>query len=707
MMTDNSDKKPGIVHRIKTSLSNKMFITLLMFSFVLSTAAGGFSFYLYMDTVRSEYASVARNISSTIAISARTQGALRFADDILSIYEFLSEEEVQNPVDPSYRARYQKIMNQPRYGEIYNIFMQFQNLNDASFVYMCAFDKQKQRLIYIFDSSDPEVAGFWEKNEEWETNQYLNSVKDPSANPFFVDKSSVYGYLTTSWKVMENSHRYIVMAMTDLDFNQELKTERQFLLQYALILLVLTVLLDTVIVMIARGTVVHPIGEINRAARRYIADKEHLEQEDYFRSLKIQTGDEIESLAIVIGEMEKELSEYIAHMAEATSEQERMNTELKIAADIQEGLLPNSFPAFPERKEFDIYALMDPAREVGGDFYDFFLTDDDHLALVIADVSGKGIPASLFMMSSMIIIQSLAESGIQDPGEILEEANTRIITNNPAEMFVTVWLGILDLKTGLLKAANGGHEYPVLKKYNGEYELYKDKHGFVLGGMEGSKYQSYEIMLEKEDRLFVYTDGVPESTDQDNRMFGTDRIVQILNEQPSDTAEESIRRMMHGIDAFVQDAPQADDITMLSFVWHGPAETDEITMDALIENVPEVTAFADRILEKAGCPVKANMQIDVAIDELFSNIALYAYAPETGKASVRVEIEENPKAAVITFTDRGIPYNPLDKEEPDITLSAEERRIGGLGIHIVRKTMSDMKYEYKDGQNILTIRKVF
>ncbi|MBR1709117.1 MAG: serine/threonine-protein phosphatase, partial [Clostridia bacterium] len=211
---------------------------------------------------------------------------------------------------------------------------------------------------------------------------------------------------------------------------------------------------------------------------------------------------------------------------------------------------------------------MDPAKEVGGDFYDYFLVDDDHLCMVIADVSGKGVPAALFMMASKIILQSVAMMG-HSPAEILRRTNDAVCSNNEAEMFVTVWLGILELSSGKLTCANAGHEYPVFKRPDGNYELYKDRHGFVIGGMEGVRYREYEIQLDPGAKVFVYTDGVPEATNADKELFGTDRMIEALNEKPDIAPQEVLKNVRAHVDDFVKDAEQFDDLTMLCLEYKG------------------------------------------------------------------------------------------------------------------------------------------
>lgn len=250
-------------------------------------------------------------------------------------------------------------------------------------------------------------------------------------------------------------------------------------------------------------------------------------------------------------------------------EQERIVKELSTARQIQSSVLPHIFPPFPDRKEIDLYASMDPARDVGGDFYDFFFVDEDHLCLVIADVSGKGIPAALFMMFAKRIIEDFARID-HSASEILEKTNELLCSNNQADMFVTVWLGILEISTGILKAANAGHEYPAIRKKDGRFELYKDKHGFVIGGMEDVRYKEYSFQMNQGDKLFVYTDGVPEATAAGGEMFGTERMIAALNSCAESSPMEILREVRSAVDAFVGDAEQFDDLTMMCLEYRGP-----------------------------------------------------------------------------------------------------------------------------------------
>ena len=308
-----------------------------------------------------------------------------------------------------------------------------------------------------------------------------------------------------------------------------------------------------------------PIRQISEEAVRFSA--ENVPAETKLQNA-IKNRDEIGQLAASIDQMEEQVHLYVENLTRITAEKERIGTELALATQIQMSMIPHIFPPFPERSEFDLYATVDPAREVGGDFYDFFLIDEDHLGLVIADVSGKGIPAALFMMASKIILQSCAMLG-KSPAEILEKTNEAVCSNNQADMFLTVWLGILEISTGKLTAANAGHEYPAVKHADGRFELLRDKHGLVIGGMDGVRYKEYELFLKPGEKIFVYTDGVPEASDRENRMFGTDRMLDALNAAPDAGPEQLLKNVRAAVDGFVEDAEQFDDLTMLCMEYHG------------------------------------------------------------------------------------------------------------------------------------------
>ena len=332
----------------------------------------------------------------------------------------------------------------------------------------------------------------------------------------------------------------------------------------AVVLMLLTAALLAAASLVLGKRIVKPLNLITKRISGLSESNLEFKMEDSFR-----TGDEIEVLAESFAKLSHKTVEYVEKVKKITAEKERVSVELQLSHDIQVNMLPNIFPAFPERGEFDIYASMLPAKEVGGDFYDFYLVDDSSLVMVIADVSGKGIPAAMFMMASKIIINNISTMGIDDPARILEAANRQITSNNPAEMFVTVWLGILDIPTGKLTAANAGHEYPYVLRKGGRFELFRDRHGFVLGGMDGIRYHSYEIQLNPGDAVFVYTDGVAEAVNPKKELFGTNRLAEALNKNTEASCKELLENVSEAVGTFVQDAPQFDDTTMLAVRYLG------------------------------------------------------------------------------------------------------------------------------------------
>ena len=253
-------------------------------------------------------------------------------------------------------------------------------------------------------------------------------------------------------------------------------------------------------------------------------------------------------------------------------ENARIETELDMASQIQSDMLPNIYPAFPDRPEFDIFASMSPARELGGDFYDFFLADEDHLCMIMADVSGKGVPAALFMMAAKIVLASCAKRN-RSPAQILSEANAAIAANNRESMFITIWLGMLEISTGKLVASNAGHEYPVFQQPGGSFTLYKDQHSFVVGGMETAKYKEYSLDFVPGTKLFLYTDGIPEATREDQTQFGTERMLEALNRDPKAAPEQIVKNVHQAVGAFVGKTEQFDDMTVLCLEYMGPQGT--------------------------------------------------------------------------------------------------------------------------------------
>ena len=415
-------------------------------------------------------------------------------------------------------------------------------------------------------------------------------------------------------------------------------------------------------------------------------------------TVDVRSNEEFSSLSDDINSTVSTLKRYIADAAA------RIDKELEYAKQIQLSALPTNFP---DDEDYNIYAQMIAAKEVGGDFYDFYKINDTTIAFLAADVSGKGIPAAMFMMTAKTIIKDLAESSMA-VNDIFTKANEKLCQNNESGMFVTAWMGILDLKTGNLQFANAGHNPPLLKRANGEFEYLRTRAGFVLAGMDGVRYRMGELTLSSGDRLFLYTDGVTEATNKDNQLYGEDRLINFMNRNSTVEATSLLPALKSDIDRFVGEAPQFDDITMLIFDYNTKGGGEQMltkTFPAKIDALSDVLGFVDEMLQSYDCPMKIQMGICVAIEEVFVNIAHYAYGGEDGDMTFGIGFDRETRNITFIMSDSGVPFDPLKKPDPDITLSADERQIGGLGIFITKKTMDSVTYSYEDGKNILTMIK--
>lgn len=381
------------------------------------------------------------------------------------------------------------------------------------------------------------------------------------------------------------------------------------------------------------------------------------------------------------------------YIAEAES---RIDRELEFARQIQHSALPSIFPPYPERRDFDIFATMDAAKEVGGDFYDFWINDRGQLMFLVADVSGKGIPGALFMMRAKTMIKNLAESG-RGIDEVFTEANRALCENNDAEMFVTAWMGQLDTETGLLQYVNAGHNPPLVRHGGGQFEYLRTRPNFILAGMETTRYRKCELQLCRGDEIFVYTDGVTEAADTGSRLYGEERLERILSASHG-TAEDLCRTVRADVKKFVKGAEQSDDVTMLCVKLNPGERQEEITVTPDKPSIGQVADFLSEVLEKWEIPVKCANKALLAADEIYSNIVYYS-----GAQAATVAVVDGGGSLTLRFADNGKPYDPTTAEEPDITLSAEEREIGGLGIFMVKKMAAKINYRYEDGKNLLSV----
>lgn len=477
----------------------------------------------------------------------------------------------------------------PKYEEARAGLNNIKNNCDVKYLYAVYFDdiNDINSLCYIIngksdlelEEADGDVYSYM--GDECEPGAYdemtLNLLRDCILNKdriirFMESDNAEYGWLVTGYTaVFDSQGNAVAVVAADVDANKIRDDLNSYLRTVVLAAFIVTIIMIVLFMMLVSRYITDPVQKIAKSAGDYVGlmDLNVSPDELIYETVDVRSNDEIRDLSRDVESLANGVRSYMANLESVTAEKERIGAELNVATQIQADMLPRIFPPFPNRKEFDIYATMDPAKEVGGDFYDFFLIDDDHICLVMADVSGKGVPAALFMVIAKTLIKNRALLG-GSPSEILSYANDQLCEGNEAELFVTVWIAIIEISTGKGLAANAGHEHPVLKKAGGQYELVEYRHSPAVATMEGIPFRQHEFELSPGDEIFVYTDGVPEATNKDNELYGTDRMLTALNNNKDASCNELLKEVRASIDGFVGDAPQFDDITMLSFAYHGP-----------------------------------------------------------------------------------------------------------------------------------------
>ena len=578
------------------------------------------------------------------------------------------------------------------------------NKQDVSVIYVIKPDSDYKHFTSIFNSVSagsgytPWVIGSKKKTTNKEYEKYYKEIMERGrVRATVIRNRNLNGALPhiTSLIPLTDSNGNVKAILCVQRFMKGL-TRARFGYVFNVSILTFVIIIITIILALnfLKKQIIRPIEKVSREAKRFAT----LSNRSKNNLSNISNISEVTSLALSIDKMEKDTIKYIEDIKAATKEKERIGTELKLASLIQENSLPTDFPS---NESFELYASMTPAKEVGGDFYDFNLIDDDHLMLVIADVSGKGVPAALFMMVTKILISEYSLS-LKDPAQVLTTVNNRICNNNKANMFVTVWLGILELSTGKLVFANAGHEDFVLKNGDG-FKLNKTKHGIPIGAMEDYEYKNNEIILNKGDKIFLYTDGLPEATNSELEMFNLDRMVETLNEFKDVNTKELLSEVTNRVDEFVGEAIKFDDLTMMALIYKGDSAMKK-KFNASMDELNNVLKFiGDGIKDIKDS--KLLKKFNLVVEEIFVNIVSYAYPDSDTNNTVTISIKDNDDKTIITFIDSGKHFNPLIKDDPDLSLSVDERPIGGLGIYLVKKMMDNVEYEYKDNKNILTIEK--
>jgi Serine phosphatase RsbU, regulator of sigma subunit len=444
-----------------------------------------------------------------------------------------------------------------QFSDIRYFYVIVPGFDDLSYIWETSYDPDTEPNIIGFrtgysseEGAEIMLNSAFKKNPE----EILIEYEDPNFGPLVTAASPIFNSKGTPVALIcvDLSKTLISLKITQIIINISM---------FVATIMIVSILLHFFHM---RRSVIRPIADLTDAT---LAIADNLDGGECYVS-NIHTGDELERLSNSIEKMDKEIRTYISENAKITAEKERLGAELDMAKSIQASQLPSIFPAFPERKEFDIYASMDPAKEVGGDFYDFFMVDNDHLALVIADVSGKGVPAALFMMISKILIKNHIQNG-DGLGATLESVNNQLLEGNEEGLFVTVWMALVEISTGKGIAVNAGHEHPALRRAGEKYELIKYRHSPAVSTVEGIPFKEHEFELHPGDSIFVYTDGVAEATSKELELFGTERMLDSLNTDPDAKPEMVLQNVTKGIDDFVGDAEQFDDITMLCFKYNG------------------------------------------------------------------------------------------------------------------------------------------
>ena len=550
---------------MKFSLKKKSILFVLVIAVILSSVAVFIGYRIYSNTMDEHYETTSLDLARTAASLVDAEKVGEYSEAILEIYRKNPMPEFETAQgEADYYAQYGFIQDE-NYQEMFDILQDIKTNNrEVQYLYLFTLDPESKSGVYILDADTSESAcpmGTWDIIYP----ENYAVFEDPERGfPAYITRTEEFGWLCSAGApVIAEDGTVVAYAMIEVSMNDVMSDRTDFLRSISLVMAGVTILLAILFILLVNHSIVLPINRLAAAASSFVDEKNAEEKgPSGISQLNIHTGDEIEALYKAVKKMEIDIDQFIVHISKITAEKERIGAELNVATQIQADMLPRIFPAFPERKEFDIYATMNPAKEVGGDFYDFFLIDEDHLAVVIADVSGKGVPAALFMVIAKTLIKNHAQNR-ETPGSVFTQTNAQLCEGNDAGLFVTAWMGVLEISTGQFVYVNAGHNPPLLKHAGGGYEWLKSRPGFVLAGMEGIRYRENSLQMEPGDCLYLYTDGVTEATNEKQELFGEIRLQTVLNETPDLPVDRLLQKVKQSIDTFAGEAEQFDDITML------------------------------------------------------------------------------------------------------------------------------------------------
>lgn len=549
----------------RISLKLKVSLIVAASTLLLTALLMVLSYREYSSVVDEHYNTLAMDIARTAASLVDGDQVAALRREVYDIYEEnpAPEFETQEEWD-QYFAQYQTVQDEA-YEDLLVILDKVRQSNQADDVYIVYMDPVTQTGLYLADPATGEDAcppGTWDIIYE-QNYHVLDHPEDEL--PAYITNSE-YGWLCSAGApVFDSQGKVAAHVLTDVSMNDIMQDRYDFLRNLCLILIGAALLAAWVLFAVTNRLIVRPVQQLTKAADSYITERSRGDGGSLaMEQLEIRTGDEIETLAGAMKKMERDINDYILNLAQITAEKERIGAELSIATEIQASMLPRIFPPFPERRDLNIYATMNPAREVGGDFYDFFLVDETHLAIAVADVSGKGVPAALFMVIAKTLIKDRACS-MAKPGDIFTWVNQQLCESNQAGLFVTAWLGVIDLKTGLVEYVNAGHNPPLVALGGENFTYLKQKSGFILAGLEGFTYETSTFRMDHGDRIFLYTDGVTEAMNRQDELFGEKRLLAWMSQNRGAAPEEALHGLREEIAVFADGAEQYDDITMLMF----------------------------------------------------------------------------------------------------------------------------------------------
>lgn len=566
-------------------LGTRSFLLTALFGLLLGGGAILLGYSIYSNNADEFYSSSAIRIGSCVADQVDKESAKTLRDAVMLLYYDNIDYDMKD--DDEIYDMYQELKKKGDalvsssymdcFEDVEETLREFRDATpENDYIYYVDYDPEQNNMVFITDIRDnirSEDKDYFCPGSVWEVDDKAFELMTNMEGKGYTVYSTGGGMVVTKLsEVVSEEGEALGYIGVDTFLSDVVSNKHRFLFFFFIVIGILDLLLSYVMMMILKHSIVRPVEKLEQGGQEFInrLGTEITSAPHYFANLGLYTGDEIENLWLTMADLEINIAVSMKTIKKMTSEKERAEAELALANQIQRSMLPSVFPAFPDRNEFDLYADMVPAKNVGGDLYDFFLIDEDHLALVIGDVSGKGITAALFMVMAKHLIKSQTMADGADPVKIFTAVNSMLMEENEAMLFVTAFLGILTLSTGHMVSANAGHEYPAVRRKDGLFYYEEDAHAMPLAIRKKNKFVEHELTLQPGDTLYLFTDGITEASDKDEEMFQKERLLEVLNEDPDAGPRELDIRVRQRVSEFVADAEQFDDMTTLCLKYFGP-----------------------------------------------------------------------------------------------------------------------------------------